>query len=109
MLVNLVVNSRDAMPDGGTLTVKIDGDDSRVIVTISDTGFGIPKENIDKVFEPFFSTKQIGKGTGMGLAVTYGIIKMHYGDIKVKSNSDPSDGPTGTSFIVTFPRKGKIV
>ncbi|MFZ5949842.1 MAG: ATP-binding protein, partial [Candidatus Rifleibacteriota bacterium] len=55
-------------------------------------------------FEPFFTTKQLGKGTGLGLSVTYGIVKMHSGDIKVESNSDPEAGPTGTTFTVILPR-----
>jgi signal transduction histidine kinase len=56
------------------------------------------------VFTPFFTTKEIGKGTGLGLATTYGIIKMHKGKIEVESNNDPAKGPTGTSFKITLPR-----
>ncbi|OGK11134.1 MAG: hypothetical protein A2W80_18455 [Candidatus Riflebacteria bacterium GWC2_50_8] len=59
---------------------------------------------MNRVFEPFFTTKQLGKGTGLGLAVTYGIVKMHSGDIKVDSNADLAEGPTGTTFTVTLPR-----
>ena len=58
-----------------------------------------------KLFEPFFTTKKIGKGTGLGLAVSYGIVKMHRGDIKVESNADPAKGPTGTTFTVVLPRR----
>lgn len=68
-------------------------------------GCGIPKENLPRIFDPFFTTKQIGKGTGLGLAVTYGIVKMHCGDIHVESNADATTGPTGTTFTVTLPRK----
>jgi signal transduction histidine kinase len=83
------------------------GDDDRVRVSVGDTGCGIPPENLDKVFEPFFTTKQVGKGTGLGLAVTYGIVKMHRGDVVAHSNADPEAGPTGTTFTVTLPRKGQ--
>ena len=68
---------------------------------------GIPKENISKIFEPFFTTKKLGVGTGLGLAVTYGIVKMHQGDITLCSNADPGAGPTGTSFRITLPRQGQ--
>jgi signal transduction histidine kinase/Fe-S-cluster-containing hydrogenase component 2 len=106
VLTNLFSNACDAMPDGGTLTIGIDGDDNKVWFSVSDTGNGIPKENLSKIFEPFFTTKQIGKGTGLGLAVTYGIVKMHRGDIEVTSNSDALVGPTGTTFTVRLLRKG---
>lgn len=105
VMTNLISNAYGAMPDGGRLTILAGGNDSTLVIEVSDTGAGIPKENLNKIFEPFFSTKQIGKGTGLGLAVTYGIVKMHYGDIRVVSNTDPSEGPTGTTFTVTLPRK----
>jgi signal transduction histidine kinase len=60
---------------------------------------------MEKVFTPFFTTKGIGKGTGMGLPLVYGIIKMHRGQISVSSNADPSEGPTGTKFKIELPRK----
>jgi signal transduction histidine kinase/Fe-S-cluster-containing hydrogenase component 2 len=104
VLTNLFSNAYAAMPDGGTLTVAVQGDDLDVRLKVSDTGVGIPQENLGKIFEPFFTTKQIGKGTGLGLAVTYGIVKMHRGDIQVASNADPQAGPTGTTFTVTLPR-----
>ena len=65
-----------------------------------------PPENIKKIFDPFFTTKQMGKGTGLGLAVTYGIVKMHSGDIRVQSQANPAAGPTGTTFTVTLPPQG---
>jgi signal transduction histidine kinase len=78
-----------------------------VRIAVSDTGVGIAKENLGKIFEPFYTTKQMGLGTGLGLAVAYGIVKMHYGDIKVESNADAAAGPTGTTFTVTLSRSGK--
>jgi signal transduction histidine kinase len=100
-------NAVAAMPDGGTLSIRTSGDEHNVVLSIQDTGIGIPKEHMSKIFTPFFTTKKMGKGTGLGLAVTYGIVKMHRGDIRVKSNSDPGAGPTGTTFTVTFPRQGR--
>ena len=105
VITNLVTNAYAAMSDGGTLTIRTGDDNGRLCISISDTGTGIPKDNLKKIFEPFFTTKQIGKGTGLGLAVTYGIVKMHRGDIRVESNNDPSAGPTGTTFTVTLPRQ----
>lgn len=108
VLTNLINNALQAMPDGGTLTVRTSGDDNDVCLNISDTGMGIAKENIGKVFDPFFTTKPIGEGTGMGLAVSYGIVKMHRGNIRVESNADPAAGPTGTSFTVSLPRRRQV-
>ena len=71
---------------------------------MSDSGGGIPEENLDKLFSPFFTTKQVGKGTGLGLAVTHGIVKMHRGQISVESNADPDAGPTQTTFTISLPR-----
>jgi signal transduction histidine kinase len=108
VLVNLVSNAYAAMPDGGSLrvTVRDDGPDSdRCYLAVSDTGVGIPAGHIPKLYEPFFTTKKVGQGTGLGLAVTYGIVKMHRGDIKVASNADPVKGPTGTTFTVSLPRR----
>ncbi|HEY3323642.1 MAG TPA: [Fe-Fe] hydrogenase large subunit C-terminal domain-containing protein [Planctomycetota bacterium] len=105
VLTNLIDNAFAAMPNGGTLTVRTHGSEQRVALSVQDTGVGIPKEIIGKIFEPFFTTKQIGLGTGLGLAVTYGIVKAHSGDISVKSNADPAAGPTGTTFTVNLPRR----
>jgi signal transduction histidine kinase/iron only hydrogenase large subunit-like protein len=105
VLTNLFSNACDAMPEGGTLTVRVEGNLDSVWFAIKDTGIGIPRDNMGKIFEPFFTTKQIGKGTGLGLAVTYGIVKMHRGDITMVSNHDPSVGQTGTQFTVKLPRK----
>jgi signal transduction histidine kinase/iron only hydrogenase large subunit-like protein len=107
VITNLVSNALAAMPDGGTLTVRVTGDETHVRIAVADTGVGISQDNLGKVFEPFFTTKETGKGTGLGLAVTYGIVKMHRGDINVTSNADPAEGPTGTTFTVTLPRNGR--
>jgi len=104
---NLITNAYAAMPRGGRLSVCVSGLIDSVSVRIGDTGSGIPRENLAKIFEPFFTTKEIGKGTGLGLAVTYGIVKMHRGDIHVETKDDPSEGPTGTAFTVTLPRKSE--
>jgi two-component system cell cycle sensor histidine kinase/response regulator CckA len=117
VIMNLMVNARDAMPDGGLITittrtieVRMDRFDMPtyiipgryVLLTISDTGSGIPKEIINRIFEPFFTTKEKGKGTGLGLATVYGIIKDHKGYITVQSEVDK-----GTTFDIYLPVSGK--
>ncbi|MGB8136295.1 MAG: response regulator [Pseudolabrys sp.] len=113
VIVNLVVNARDAMPDGGKLTMRtmnVTADECAkydykgmpkadyVLVEVSDTGTGIPSEIIDKIFEPFFTTKEVGKGTGLGLSTVYGIVKQTGGFIY-------ADSETGwTSFRILLPR-----
>ena len=104
VLTNLEKNAIEAMTGGGVLTVSVEGDREEVSFIITDTGTGIQKENMDKLFTPFFTTKEMGKGTGLGLALIYGIVKMHKGKIHVESNADPSEGPTGTTFRITVPR-----
>lgn len=106
VLTNLVTNAVAAMEKGGVLTIRTSDDEHQVHLAVSDTGVGIPPDNIKKIFDPFFTTKQMGKGTGLGLAVTYGIVKMHSGDIRAESQADPAAGPTGSTFAVTLPRKG---
>lgn len=107
VLTNLYSNAFAAMPDGGTLTITTREDDEvpggRLVLTVHDTGTGIPAENMKHIFQPFFTTKQIGKGTGLGLAVVYGIVKMHRGDLRVESNADPARGSTWTRFEVAIP------
>jgi signal transduction histidine kinase len=104
VLTNLLTNALAAMPSGGRLTVRTRVDQEEVWLEVEDTGVGIPKENINRIFEPFFTTKQIGRGTGLGLAVSYGIVKMHRGSIQLKSNAEPTVGRTGTTFTVRLPR-----
>ena len=107
VLINLITNAYAAMPEEGTLTVRTTHDDRTIDIIVSDTGVGISRENIGKIFDPFYTTKPMGQGTGLGLAVTYGIVKMHRGDIRVKSNADPGAGPTGTTFTITLPRQSE--
>jgi two-component system cell cycle sensor histidine kinase/response regulator CckA len=114
VIVNLAVNARDAMPEGGKLTVRtanVSSEESAhlaykgmpaadyVRIDISDTGTGIPPEIVDKIFEPFFSTKEVGKGTGLGLSTVYGIVKQTGGFVYV--DSEPGKG---TSFRIFLPR-----
>lgn len=105
VLTNLQKNAVEAMPDGGTLTVTLNDDDQNIVIEIADTGAGISKENMEHLYTPFFTTKAMGKGTGLGLPLVYGIVKMHKGKIDVKSNADPSAGPTGTTFKITIPKE----
>jgi signal transduction histidine kinase len=107
VFTNLLSNAYAAMEGQGPMRVTLSGDAESLRLEFADTGCGISKDNQAKIFEPFFTTKQIGKGTGLGLAVTYGIIKMHRGDIRVESNDDPQAGQTGTTFIVSLPRRGQ--
>jgi len=108
VLTNLEKNAFEAMPDGGQLSIELDGDEEKVHFILTDTGTGIAEEHMDKIFTPFFTTKQPGKGTGLGLPLIYGIVKMHRGQINIESQSDPKKGPTGTKFIITLPRNESV-
>lgn len=100
VFLNLVLNALDAMDAGGVLTIVVQksADRSAVEIAFADTGSGIPEHCIDKVFDPFFSTKNQGRGTGLGLSVSLGIIKQHGGDIRVSSTEGE-----GTVFTVILP------
>ena len=104
VFLNLFLNARDAMPSGGMLEVKTAAHNGSVEIEIVDTGAGIPREHIHKIFDPFFTTKATGRGTGLGLSVSYGIIKEHAGKIDVRSTPGK-----GTSFHVEFPAVRKAV
>ena len=99
VFTNLVLNARDAMFDGGTITLvtKI-GDADEVFIEVTDSGEGIPAENLNKIFDPFFTTKGVGNGTGLGLAVTYGIVQEHSGTIEALSQNG-----SGATFKLVFP------
>ena len=116
VIVNLVVNSRDAMPDGGTITIEthsevlkddVTRDRARVpagdyvVIEVSDTGIGIAPDGLPKIFEPFYTTKKTGEGTGLGLSTAYGIVKQTGGYIFVDSEAG-----TGTVFSLYFPASG---
>jgi signal transduction histidine kinase len=104
VLTNMEKNAVEAMSEGGTLTLKLTDDENNICIHLSDTGTGISKENMEFVFTPFFTTKGIGKGTGLGLPLVYGIVKMHKGKVDIISNADATQGPTGTTFKISLPR-----
>jgi len=110
VLTNLEKNAIEAMPpEGGEITVTLKDNLHEVIIKVADTGIGIEKENMDKLFTPFYTTKELGKGTGLGLPLIYGIVKMHKGQISVMSNNNKEEGPTGTIFTITLPRNPNSV
>ena len=98
VFLNLFMNARDAMPRGGWLTVTTRIDGERAVVEISDTGSGIPPEHLARIYDPFFTTKVIGRGTGLGLSITYGIVREHGGAIRC----DSAIGQ-GTRFTLALP------
>jgi two-component system, NtrC family, sensor kinase len=107
VLINMVINALDATPPGGTIRVftasGYTGQPSGrkgVEITIADTGSGIAPENLDRIFDPFFTTKAVGQGTGLGLAVSLGIVQRHGGHIRVQS--EPGKG---TRFFIWLPAK----
>ena len=104
LLMNLAVNARDAMPDGGVLTIAIHDEGERVAVEVADTGIGMSAEVQEHIFEPFFTTKEPGKGTGIGLSTVYGIVQQFDGTITVQSAPGK-----GTSFRASFPRSQEAV
>jgi len=99
-LVALLVNAVEAMPQGGNLGLRVTGDAERITIEIADTGVGIPPENLPRIFEPFFTSKDDTGGAGLGLAVVFGIVQRHGGVIDV--DSEPG---RGTTFRVSLPRK----
>ncbi|MCK5257238.1 MAG: PAS domain-containing sensor histidine kinase, partial [Deltaproteobacteria bacterium] len=99
VILNIIANAKDAMPNGGTLTVETLSGNGQIVIKVQDTGVGIPEEIRDKIFDAFFTTKQKVKGVGLGLSVCYGIIKDHGGDIIVKSEVNK-----GSTFSIVLPQ-----
>ena len=102
VLINLIINAIDAMEGRGTLTLKTYRDRKAVkaYIAVTDTGSGIPQENLSKVFDPFFTTKEIGKGTGLGLSMAYGILEENHGNISIQHT-----GPEGTTILLELPEE----
>jgi signal transduction histidine kinase len=99
VLINLITNAIQAMPDGGNLFIRLEEKEADVEITVRDEGIGIPEEYLGKIFDPFFTTKAEGEGTGLGLSVSYGIVSQHGGHIDVESQVG-----VGTIFTVVLPR-----
>ncbi|MBL7190971.1 GAF domain-containing protein [bacterium] len=99
VFTNLIINAVDALPKGGNITISTSKNESNVDLTVEDDGVGIPEENKERIFDPFFSTKGI-KGTGLGLSVSFGIVTRHDGEITVESELSK-----GSKFTVRFPIK----
>ena len=104
VFTNIVLNAAEAIEGKGELTVatRMAPDNEYIEIEFTDTGCGIPRDNLEKIFDPFFTTKEVGHGTGLGLAVSHGIIAKHRGTIEVKSEQGK-----GTSFIIRLPLKPK--
>ena len=97
-LLNIVLNAKDAMPEGGSIAISLTADETTAQLIISDNGPGMTEETRRRIFEPFYTTKPLGSGTGLGMAITYGIIQGHHGDISVESRLGK-----GTTFTITLP------
>jgi len=98
VFTNLLLNARDALPAGGRIRLATAWEDDAVMVEVADTGIGIAPENVARIYDPFFTTKGVGRGTGLGLAVSYGIVQEHSGHITVQSAPG-----RGTTFRITLP------
>jgi signal transduction histidine kinase len=102
VLINLIINAFDAMEGSGTLTLRTyrDRKEHKAYIEVTDTGSGIPQENLSKIFDPFFTTKEVGKGTGLGLSMAYGILEENHGKISIKHT-----GPDGTTILLELPEE----
>jgi two-component system, NtrC family, sensor kinase len=103
VFLNLFLNARDAMPSGGWLVVSTRVDGDRVVAEVADTGSGIPAEHLARIYDPFFTTKAIGRGTGLGLSISYGIVREHDGEIHCDSGVGQ-----GTRFTLSLPRATEV-
>jgi two-component system NtrC family sensor kinase len=105
VFANILINAVQAMPTGGKITIKSGVEKSNIFVSFNDNGPGIPKEQLEKIFDPFYTTKEVGMGTGLGLSLSYGIVKAHGGDVVVQSRMGK-----GTTVTVKLPleTKGKV-
>jgi PAS domain S-box-containing protein len=103
VIMNILINAIQAIKHNGIITIKttLNRENRKLIISISDSGTGIPEDIVGKIFEPFFTTKQPGEGTGLGLSVSYGIVKEHNGDIRVESRRGK-----GTTFHIILPAEG---
>jgi signal transduction histidine kinase len=99
VIMNLIVNASQAMgPERGTITLRTGLEGETVSIEVADTGIGIEPDNLQKIFDPFYTTKPVGQGTGLGLSLSYGIVKKHQGDISVRSEVG-----VGSTFRVELP------
>jgi signal transduction histidine kinase len=97
VMINLIINAVQSMKNGGVLGIQAYRNNSEVTLKVSDTGEGIDEKNLQKIFDPFYTTKQPGEGTGLGLWLTYEIVNNYHGEISVQSTRGK-----GTTFTVTF-------
>jgi CheY-like chemotaxis protein len=98
VFLNLLTNAKDAMPGGGELAIEAKKVKGKVVATVADSGCGMDDETLDKIFDPFFTLKDVGKGTGLGLSTTLGIVEQHRGSISVSSRPGK-----GTKFEISLP------
>jgi two-component system NtrC family sensor kinase len=103
VFMNIILNALDAMPEGGKLTVttrqeRNDSGKDSIVIELADTGIGIAGQDLEKIFDPFYTTKEVGTGTGLGLSLSYNIVKRFKGDIRVDSEVG-----RGTIFTITLP------
>ena len=104
-LLNICLNALDAMPDGGTLTLGCTVEKQHLVLSVTDTGQGIAPENLNHIFDPYFTTK--GHGTGLGLATVHKIVEALEGEVYVRSRQATADTPGRTTFFIRLPQAGK--
>jgi len=107
VFLNLLMNATQAVkepPGEIKISARADAQQQEAVITVADTGVGIPKEELDRIFDPFFTTKEVGAGTGLGLSIVYGIIQKHHGHISVESKEGE-----GTRFTIRMPYNPKAM